>query len=171
MSLKEIKKKFREWRERVSEEPSYPELYEIALSLVGNMNTKGETIRRFCQEVELENLDGLFLSALINTCEEEKIELANLEKVDFVGYRNQRKIKIDGSVGRHLGEAMSEGRIVVHGDAGERAGEEMSGGVITIKGDSGPRTGLGMTGGKIIVKGETGEEAGWCKKGGEIIDK
>ena len=133
---------------------------------------------------------GLYLSALVNNCQEDGFiihtnHLATL--VSAIGFRNRKSIivhgdvdsiagedmecgtmTINGNAGDNLGGGMKDGAITVHGDADGWIGNGMRSGTITIKGDSGRRTGWTMRGGEIIVEGDAGDEVGALMSGGII---
>ncbi len=81
---------------------------------------------------------GLFLSALINNCKEGEfvIHTAHLdEPIDALGFRNTKKITVEGGVRDDLGESMESGTIIVKGNAGSYIANRMRGGVLRIDGD------------------------------------
>lgn len=85
------------------------------------------------------------------------------------------RISIRGNVGMHLGREMRGGEISVQGNVGDWAGAEMRDGVIKIKGNAGNLLGAayrgsksGMKGGLIAVDGDAGHEAGRLMKRGII---
>lgn len=86
------------------------------------------------------------------------------------------KITINGNVGLHTGAAMSGGEIIIEGDASDWLGPEMLGGKITVKGNAGHMVGsgyrgstVGMQGGEIIVHGNVKNEAGHVMRRGLIV--
>jgi formylmethanofuran dehydrogenase subunit C len=90
--------------------------------------------------------------------------------------RRSGTIRIEGSVGMHLGEEMAGGSIIVSGNAGPWAGMEMKGGLIHIQGDAGDHVGCayrgswrGMSGGRIIIDGNAKSQLGGGMSGGEIV--
>jgi len=108
---------------------------------------------------------------------DELLQIAgDLGRVKHVGAAMSRgRLEVDGNVGLHLGSAMTGGEILVNGNAGDWVGPEMSGGSITIKGNAGHMVGsvhrggtVGMRGGQIIVHGNAGNEAGNGMRNGLI---
>lgn len=86
------------------------------------------------------------------------------------------KLTIDGNVGVHTGAVMSGGEIVITGNADDWLGPEMLGGKITVKGNAGHMVGsgyrgstVGMQGGEIIVHGNVKNEAGHVMRRGLIV--
>ncbi len=134
---------------------------------------------------------GLFLSALINKAEGEKVEIltSHLSKlIDYVGYRAEKDITVIGDLGSCTGAEMSYGRMVhvkgsvqdntgrelyrglifVEGNAGEQTGDRATGGIITVQGNAGDWTGFFMGGGTIHVYGDSGNYTGRSLKKGFI---
>lgn len=104
---------------------------------------------------------GVFLSALIDACPENKITLTLPESekpLDMLGYRNRKNLTINGTAGKMLGHEMICGSITVNGDSGIMAGSLMQNGTIRINGDAGDELGICMEGGEIHVWGEI---CGW----------
>ncbi len=98
---------------------------------------------------------GIFLSALINNCNEEKFKIITkllTKKIDFLGCSNEKKVFIDGDVGIYLGNH-NKGLIIVKGNAGKYLGGWSSGGDILVKGNAGEYVGAGMLSGRIFVSG------------------
>lgn len=100
----------------------------------------------------------------------------DLSRVKHVGAAMSfGKVVVKGDVGMHLGRQMKGGKIIVHGNAGDWTGAEMRGGVIRIKGNAGNLLGaayrgskLGMNRGMIVVEGNAGHEVGELMKRGII---
>jgi hypothetical protein len=135
---------------------------------------------------------GLFLSIVINECEDSKFvfRIPRLEEpLDHIGYKNGRKIVVGGDVGDSAGCEMHSGQLVIEGNAGKDLGEGMRGGEIVIEGNTGdccggvrtvhhPHRGfdsespepteIPMRGGKITVRGNAGKCLGEGMCGGEI---
>ncbi len=85
------------------------------------------------------------------------------------------KIIIDGDAGVHTGATMSGGEILIEGNATDWLGPEMLGGKITVKGNAGHMVGsgyrgssVGMQGGEIIVHGNVKNEPGHVMRRGLI---
>lgn len=88
------------------------------------------------------------------------------------------RIEIRGNAGMHLGAEMRGGEIAVHGDVGDWAGAEMRGGLLRVHGNAGHLTGAayrgsprGMRGGTILVDGNVGNEVGCVMRRGLIVVK
>ena len=114
---------------------------------------------------------GIFLSAVINNGRGSSymIDVNHLsEKINYLGYLNNKIIKVLGDVDISLGQAMRAGSIVLEGNAGDFTGCDMSGGNLVIKGNTGNYLGDRMLGGIIIVNGSVSNEAGRHMEGGEI---
>ncbi len=112
---------------------------------------------------------GMFLSALINTGNEENhiIHTKHLGPIDYLGYHNEKNITVKGDAKNFLGWEMGGGNVVVEGDVGDSLGYLMRGGSITVEGNAGEIIGW-MRGGTIIVKGNAGAVVGQYMRGGEI---
>ncbi len=101
----------------------------------------------------------------------------DLSKVKHIGAAMSfGKITINGSVGVHVGAAMSGGEIIIEGDVSDWLGPEMLGGKITVKGNAGHMVGsgyrgstIGMQGGEIIVHGNVKNETGHVMRRGLIV--
>ncbi|MCG8380538.1 MAG: formylmethanofuran dehydrogenase subunit C [Proteobacteria bacterium] len=86
------------------------------------------------------------------------------------------RITVEGNVGVHTGAAMRGGEIIIQGNASDWLGPEMLGGRITIQGDAGHMVGsgyrgstAGMQGGEIIVHGNVKNETGHVMRRGLIV--
>ena len=92
----------------------------------------------------------------------------DFSRVHWIGAGMQwGEMVVEGSVGRHAGEAMSGGRLSIHGDAGDWLAAEMRGGTVHVSGDAGdnaaaalPGSDHGMRGGMVIIEGRVGALAG-----------
>jgi hypothetical protein len=125
-------------------------------------------IAEFQDEKEFHLKAGIFLSALINSCEDEDftIQTAHLSNPPkFLGMKNKKNITVEGSVGDLLGY-QNRGTITVEGDAGVQTGREMEDGRIIIKGNVGCATGFMMVGGLLRIHGDCDDIL--SIKGGEI---
>ena len=109
---------------------------------------------------------------------EGKVEIeGDLSKVKLLGYgMSFGQLKINSSVGAHLGAEMSGGEILVTGDAEDWVGREISGGRITIKGNAGHMVGsavrgasVGIQGGEILIFGDAKNEVGNGMRRGLIV--
>ena len=119
--------------------------------------------------------EGIFISAAINQCadrvfviETKERRLYRYERINNVGYRNTKEVRIVGSVGRQTGKLMKEGCIIIRGDAGDETGAWMEGGSLIVSGNAGSGLGAGMSGGCIKVGGNAGHFLGQGMRGGQI---
>ncbi len=100
----------------------------------------------------------------------------DLGNVKHVGAAmSQGRIVIAGDIGVHTGATMRGGEIMIEGNAGDWLGPEMLGGRITVKGNAGHMVGsgyrgstVGMQGGEILVHGDVKNETGHCLRRGLI---
>ena len=177
-TLKRLKDAFRKLRhvsgksdiQRLCDEVCLPMISGLGYS-ASDVQNFSATLAEFQGENEFQRKAGLFLSTLINNCEDKEFVIHTghlVERVDYLGSRNTKKITVDGHVGRRVGEWMHGGKITVGGNTGEDAGCEMMGGTITVEGNAGEGIGLGMEGGAIRVEGSAGDYAGAWMKGGAI---
>ena len=67
-----------------------------------------------------------------------------------------------------LGAGMQQGTITVQGSVGRHAGEAMSGGTLTITGDAGDWLAAGMTGGEVLVEGSAGDNVAAALPGDDL---
>lgn len=102
----------------------------------------------------------------------------DLSRFDRVGFQLAGgRMRVDGSVGHHAGEAMSAGELLVTGDAGLLAACEMAGGVFTVQGNvddfaAGALPGSmdGMRGGTFVVMGKAGARfADRMRRGSAVV--
>jgi formylmethanofuran dehydrogenase subunit C len=143
------------------------ENYNKAIELISNLNYSSEDITEFSRNLiqiqddpDFEYKAGIFISALINKSNEDefKIVTKGSKSMSYLGYKNTKKIVIDGDAGDMLGYKMSNqnSKITVLGNAGDSVGKEMNGGFIVVQGDAGDRIGEKMKNGSIIVIGDAG---------------
>lgn len=80
------------------------------------------------------------------------------------------EIILEGDLSRikHIGSAMSFGRLTVRGDVGVHTGAAMRGGEIVIEGNSGDWLAAEMQGGRVIVKGNAGHLVGSGYRGSSV---
>jgi len=97
---------------------------------------------------------GVFLSALINNGKDSDyvIHTQHLKEVSELGYKNTKKIVVNGHV-CGPGPFMEGGTIIVNGNAGPDVGAFMRGGTIIVNGNAGDKVGDGMLGGEIHIEG------------------
>jgi len=115
---------YEEWLEEIKDKVYPEECYSIAEELIGNESYSEEDIQEFCKKLrDYANEDnfsktGLFISALINRASSKDITiyLGELgDKLCYLGYENEKNLRIIGNAGEHLGENMREGKLRVEG--------------------------------------------------------
>jgi hypothetical protein len=150
--------------------------YEKARKILKGLNCSAKDIENFSLVLgefqtgeQSPGKAGMFLSALINTGNEENyiIHTKHLGPIDYLGYHNEKSITVRGDAKKFLGWGMGRGNIVVEGDVGDYLGYHMRGGSITVEGNAGESIGW-MRGGAIIVRGDAGAVVGQYMRGGEI---
>jgi hypothetical protein len=152
--------------------------YDHITSLLASLSYTKEDVQDFCimlgellEEDYFVRKPGLFLSALINNCEEmdHTIDIRHLIQPPlYLCYLNKKNVRIKGDVGRFFGARMAAGDVVIEGNAGGDFGDNMRGGTIIVNGDVGDEVGTFMTKGSITVKGNAGFRIGHWMAGGEI---
>lgn len=114
---------------------------------------------------------GLFLSALINNCDNPEYRLCIIpfeENIALMGHKNSKNITLIGNSRRDVGSMMEGGNLVVEGNGGYSVGSGMVGGTITITGNARLNVGYYMRGGSILVQGNAGGKVGNSMGGGII---
>ncbi|MBI4919493.1 hypothetical protein HY837_06170 [archaeon] len=99
---------------------------------------------------------GVFLSVLINECEENDFTLMlnHLEtELYFVGLWNKKNITVYGNV-YHAAEEMQKGTLIINGVPKQELGRSLCGGKIIVNGSTEADLGPKMTRGEIHVKGD-----------------
>jgi hypothetical protein len=135
-------------------------------------------ILEFSRERFFEDKAGIFLSALVNCGkgDEYVIHTAHLDGIGMLGYKNRKKITIEGDA-HMIGCEMNGGAITLHGDCinavsfsgCSNSAQMMRGGTITVHGDWQGYL-KELMGGTVIIKGDyLGDEMGDGMKGGTII--
>lgn len=167
--------------------------YEEAADLVEGLVYGEEAIQGYCRQRTWEGDDhstvrhGLFLSALINLHDGEAYTLPDLsvdigdghrEGLSYVGYRNEKDVTVEGTVGARAGMLMRGGQLDVAGHAGADTGHGMEGGTIHVRGSAGglsfDSVGRGLEGGTLVVEGTVygdaaeGMQGGTFRLGGEV---
>lgn len=160
--------------------------YEAAVDMVEELDYGKELIQKYCRERtwtadRQSRRRGLFLSALINEHDGEEYVLPDLsaesdvgwrDGLDYVGYRNEDDITVEGTVGNEAGLAMADGTLTVEDHAGANPGKEMTGGRLHIKKSAGGMffdgVGQDMDGGTLIVDGDVCGDAGHSMQDGRI---
>ncbi len=171
--------------------------YDKMLASIKNLRYTAMDVETFSialaefQDEDFALKPGIFLSALINNCQEEKfvIYTRHLSKeINRIGYLTTKDITVEGDAGNavgmemvggtiivngkagyHIGRNMKDGTITVYGDVEADLGSDMEGGTIIVKGNSGLDTGVGMKGGSITVEGDAERDVGSGMKGGKIF--
>lgn len=142
--------------------------YPAAEQTVDHLDPAPEAIHRFCMEAPLEQDDGYFVSALINTATADRYTLPDMTGVDHVGYRTMDRVRVEGGVGDSPADTMHGGFLHVEGDAGNSVGRAMLRGAVRIDGDAKDWLGQEMRGGIVTVRGETGAYVGKDMEDGVI---
>ncbi|MDD5171996.1 MAG: hypothetical protein PHF60_03080 [Candidatus ainarchaeum sp.] len=117
---------------------------------------------------------GFFLSFLMECSADRKfmIHTSHLEqRFSYLGFKNSKRIIVNGYGGESLGAYMKDGSITVDGDTAGDVGHCMKGGAIIISGDAHGSVGSGMTGGRIVIGGDAGNRIGSSMKHGRIFIK
>ena len=123
------------------------------------------------------NLGDLFEVTSTGEDEQQIVIDGNVSIVRHIGEAmSSGKIVINGNCGMHLGAQMGGGEVVVNGSAGDWLGAEMQAGFIKVKGNCGNLAGsayrggsAGMNGGIIIIEGNAGNEIGTRQRGGSLV--
>jgi hypothetical protein len=136
--------------------------YNTALERIRGIHYVQDDIEDFLAELDNSNKlpymilgpAGIYVSALINHSQEDRIQLKLGEyksTFHFLGYRLP-----DGKT------------LILHGHAGDFIGAGLAGGRLVVEGSTGDWCGAGMMKGKILITGRTGEKTGEWMRGGEI---
>ena len=146
----------------------YTHLYKPIIRQMNIQKISPEDITQFSlflQEFEDKpffHTTGLFLSALINTHQNEtknketySLLTGNLnQEFRFLGLENRSHLHIVGNVGGSTCALMSGGTVSIEGDAKEFLGVLMNAGIIEIHGKPGNILGCRMKGGTVKVYGD-----------------
>ncbi len=136
--------------------------YEHVVKTLENIQYDQDDIEDFCLELDgsdkipymISGPAGIYISALINQSEEERIvlDLQDFKRTfHFLGYR------------------LPEGKeLTLKGDLGDFIGSGLAGGKLTVEGSTRNWLGAGMTKGRILVLGHVGQKTGEWMRGGEI---
>ena len=140
--------------------------YSAAVKSIQELNYDQDDIEEFCDELDSSNKisymisgpAGIYLSALINQSQEDRIvlRLKDYQKTfHFIGYRlpDTKTLLLQGNVGDFTGANLNGGRLVVEGTAGNWCGAGMIKGEILVTESTGRNTGEWMRGGEIHVDG------------------
>lgn len=142
--------------------------YSDALDRLDDRDIGPEQLHQFCREERLGRDDGLFVSAATATVDGDPVYLPGMPGVHDIGYRNEKDLRIRGSVGDRVGREMYDGLITVRGRAGDATGKEMRGGTLTLLEDAGEHAGQEARDGTIHVLGDTGKGAGTAAEGATV---
>jgi len=156
---------------RVSRDEVYNRA-EVSFSYTGHdIEQFSLVLDRYLTDVHLYMAAGVYLSKLINNCEDESVTVHthHFEK-DLVGlgYYNVKHVMVNGNGGDYLGEFMKRGELIITGNGGDLLGRFMSGGTLCIKGNAKNDVGDTMTDGEITVHGNAGDYPGSNMNGGKI---
>lgn len=157
--------------------------YNAAVARIQDIQYSQDDIEDFCSELDssskipymISGPAGIFLSALVNHCGEDRLVLGvrDFERTfHFLGYRlpEGKTLVLQGNVGDFVGSGLSGGRLIVEGSTGNWCGAGMMKGEILITGSTGQKTGEWMQGGEIRVDGRiTG--IGKSRFGGRIYQR
>ncbi|MBW1999982.1 MAG: hypothetical protein JRJ29_18735 [Deltaproteobacteria bacterium] len=154
--------------------------YNAATRSIQALRYDQDDIEEFCNELDtsrkipymISGPAGIYISALINCCQEKKITLRLQDfqrSFHFLGYRlpEGKTLVLEGDVGNFTGAGLAGGLLLVEGSTGNWCGAGMFKGKIHVKGHSGQKTGEWMRGGEIHVDGQIWS-AGQTRLGGEI---
>ena len=116
------------------------------------------------EEFEYNKRRGVFVSLLMNRCDQRKYSLFGLQEYDLIGAHfgkeGSRHVIIKGDVDTSCGEGMVGGKLEITGNASHYLGAYMKEGTIIVHGDGGTDVGHMSKGGIIKIKGtwDWGEE-------------
>jgi hypothetical protein len=157
--------------------------YRAALKGIQEIPYSQDDIEEFCAELDSSNKvpymisgpAGIYVSALVNTCQEDRIvlRLRDYQRTfHFLGYRlpEGKTLILKGDVGDFIGAGLSGGRLVVEGSTGNWCGGGMMKGEIFVTEYTGQNTGEWMRGGEIHVEGQI-RSKGKTMFGGKIYQR
>lgn len=143
-------------------EPGQRTLYRLAMDdLLDDAWYNAEAVRAFVEETDAIEDDGVGLSAIINACLDNSLQLPGLGDTDKVGYWNRKDVTVEGDVGAYAGMRMREGTLTIEGRAGDGLGQDMRGGRIEVYGGVEGEVGRGMRGGEIVFHDHDGYGDAW----------
>ncbi|MDD5171992.1 MAG: hypothetical protein PHF60_03060 [Candidatus ainarchaeum sp.] len=128
-------------------------------------------LAEFQEERGFKGKAGMFMSALVNTCNDKEFVIHTshiTEPINYLGYESRKDIIVEGDVGDNAGWAMEGGTITVKGNANHLVGCSMNAGVVIVEGNAAANVGHSVRGGSIVVKGNAGAQIGEWMVGGEI---
>ncbi len=99
---------------------------------------------------------------ILNNLTDDDIEITGLCGQRYVacGWKNQKRLILEGVPGNNLAAFADGPEIIVHGNAQEGVGNTMSSGHIQVHGRVGDIAGYGMRGGELFVKEHAGYRLG-----------
>lgn len=174
-TLKALKAAWSRYEGGTQLQPGHDERME---NLIGKIEYTAEDIEKFSialaefqDEPAFEVKAGVFLSALINNCDDTEF-VVHTEHLSHspnaLGFRNTKNITVIGDVGGSLGNSMQGGTIRVKGNAASGVGWEMISGEIVVEGNADDNIGWCMLGGKIVINGNARSNVGYGMQSGEI---
>lgn len=157
--------------------------YHTAYQQVQEFNYDSDDIEEFCSELDIstkipcmiEGPAGIYVSALINRLDEDRIvlRLNDFQKrFHMLGYRlpADKTLIIQGDAGDFTGTGLDGGHLVVEGAVGNWCGAGMLRGEILVSGSAGWKTGEWMKAGQIHVQGYI-QNVGHNILGGKVFER
>lgn len=102
--------------------------------LTGDWHEKFEEVNDDTRIWPRYKVDGIFVSAFVNQLDQEKVVIPDLEDTNYVGYKNEKELVIEGDADAQLGKKMKEGSITVEGTT-HSTGADSEGGEIFVEGE------------------------------------
>lgn len=143
--------------------------YASALERIRGLQFDQDKIEAFCEALDrtdgfpyrIPGPAGIYLSAMINQCQAERIQLRLADRqphLHFLGYGllKGKTLILQGHGGDFTGAGLGGGRLVVQGSTGNWCGAGMIDGEIRVEQHTGQSTGEWMQGGEIRVDGQIG---------------
>jgi formylmethanofuran dehydrogenase subunit C len=171
------------WMTHEFKEKEYYEYYQTISKELKGTEYCAKDVTEFCKHLgrllqgdeSSRRKGGLFISALINhgADKDYELDLTGLKpSLSGIGYKNQKNIRIRGSVDERCGEDMQTGRIFITENATGSIGTVMKDGEIHILGDAitpgGSGIGMSKRDGSITVYGNANGIIGTSMAGGKI---
>lgn len=136
-TIEQIGEAYRDWKQSLSFERAGHHddtAKERALEFASDLAYNEESIRAFCENADLSENDGYFITALAEHTPAEEVTVPDMDGVGYLGYRQaSTRIIIEGDTGDWLGSYMEGGEIVVKGSTEGNITYEMDGGSIYIQ--------------------------------------
>ncbi|MBI4918944.1 hypothetical protein HY837_03375 [archaeon] len=139
-----------------------PSSYDLAVKELESLKISAKDVKDFSivlkkyEKDRYFHVSGVFLSALVNNCEDENVEVHTRhlkEKLSDIGFENVKDLTVIGDCGNWVGEEMIKGKIIVKGNTWGGTGERMLDGEIHVEGKI-DNTGRIKGKGKIYCKGQ-----------------